>query len=282
MSKNTELSSVIAEHIAAVNAFDTEGVVATFARRCVRERRPPGDQWHRRHSGLGGQGDGRRPRHHGGARGHRPLWRHHCASPLRRHVRQDEPARRAGDDQLLQCPRQQDRESRPSSSISRRLSADLFGFSRLSHDQGGISKPRAHSLGLRSSDASNAPAWRPLRPSVHRRARTMLGHDSRPPAAATHCYETPRGLGGGATLGKTAPGGWCWACPDHLEGLTGLQEFRVRRGSEGYGMRYEHSLRRDGPARYFHPSASGRRPPWRSSVRARRLVVAHDQTLKEH
>ena len=31
MSKSTELPGVIAEHISAVNAFDTQGVVATFA-----------------------------------------------------------------------------------------------------------------------------------------------------------------------------------------------------------------------------------------------------------
>ena len=76
----TELTGVVAEHIAAVNAFDTDAIVATFApdayvndnrREIVGPRRDPAGSWTRRF--VGDQ------RHHGGPRGRRPLRRHHRA-----------------------------------------------------------------------------------------------------------------------------------------------------------------------------------------------------------
>src|SRR5262249_75977 len=78
--------------------------------RCLRQRQPPRDLGHRCDPCLHGQGVRRRPRHDGRPRGHRPLRRHHRPCPLRRHLRQDHPARRSGHDQLLQHPRRQDRQ----------------------------------------------------------------------------------------------------------------------------------------------------------------------------
>ena len=55
----TNLDGIVAEHVAAVNAFDEDAIVATFARRRARQRRPPRVLGHRRDPALGGQGDGR-------------------------------------------------------------------------------------------------------------------------------------------------------------------------------------------------------------------------------
>ena len=107
MTTATQLTGVVAEHIRAVNDFDADAIVATFAddayvndarreirgtdviRRWVNKMigdsvtiEPVAVLHHRRHD---------RPR------------------PLRRHLRQDEPARRAHHEQLLLRPRGEDR-----------------------------------------------------------------------------------------------------------------------------------------------------------------------------
>ena len=69
---STRLEGVVAEHVAAVNAFDVDRIVATFAPRRRRQRRAPRVLGHRRDPALDHQGDRRRPRHHRRDRGHRP------------------------------------------------------------------------------------------------------------------------------------------------------------------------------------------------------------------
>ncbi len=57
MSQNPNtLSGVVAEHIAAVNAFDEEAIVSHLRRRCARQRRTTGVLGDRCHPGLGGAG----------------------------------------------------------------------------------------------------------------------------------------------------------------------------------------------------------------------------------
>ena len=63
----TELSGIIAEHVAAVNAFDIDAVVATFAPDAYVNDARREIKRHRCDPRLGGQGDGWRPRHHGRA-----------------------------------------------------------------------------------------------------------------------------------------------------------------------------------------------------------------------
>jgi hypothetical protein len=66
MTHTTALAPVLAEHIAAVNAFDEDAIVATFADDALGQRRAPGILGDRGHPPLGGQGTGRRPGDHRG------------------------------------------------------------------------------------------------------------------------------------------------------------------------------------------------------------------------
>ena len=63
---STELPAIVAEHIAAVNDFDTDRIVATFAPDAyVNDNRR--EIWGTEsHPGLRGQGVHRGPRHDGG------------------------------------------------------------------------------------------------------------------------------------------------------------------------------------------------------------------------
>jgi hypothetical protein len=81
---------------------------------------------------------------------------------------------------------------------------------------------------------ADAPAWRPLRPGIHRRAGTVLGHGPRPSGTGdtTHSSEPPSWTGR-----WSSPRGdrwWrVWSCRDHIDGLTGLRGFGRRGGDEG-------------------------------------------------
>jgi hypothetical protein len=109
MSDTTTLAPVLAGHIAAVNAFDEDAIVATFAGDALV------NDVHREFWGTEAI-RGWVARELVGdrvtievTRGPRPPRRHHCPRPLRRQLRQDEPAGRAHLDQLLHRPRRQDR-----------------------------------------------------------------------------------------------------------------------------------------------------------------------------
>ena len=91
MTGTTALGTVVAEHIAAVNAFDEDAIVATFADDALV------NDVHREFWGTEAirrwwPGNDRRPRDHRRHRGHRAPSRRHRPRPLRRDLPQDEPA----------------------------------------------------------------------------------------------------------------------------------------------------------------------------------------------
>ena len=56
MTRTAALPSVLAEYIAAINAFDEDAIVATFARRPA-QRRAPGEFWGTEASAAGWPGN---------------------------------------------------------------------------------------------------------------------------------------------------------------------------------------------------------------------------------
>jgi len=72
----TKMPSIVDEHINAVNAFDTDRIVNTFADDAYVQRQPAGD-WGRMPSGSSSPRVRRQPRDDGCPRDRRQLWRHH-------------------------------------------------------------------------------------------------------------------------------------------------------------------------------------------------------------
>ena len=79
-----ELDKVIAEHIAAVNAFDTDAIVATFAEDAFVNDARREFRGIEAIKGVGRTRDGRRQGDHRRAGGCGQLRRHHRAGRLRR------------------------------------------------------------------------------------------------------------------------------------------------------------------------------------------------------
>jgi hypothetical protein len=84
---------------------------------------------------------------------------------------------------------------------------------------------------LPSIRGRHAPTRRPLRPGFHRRAGAVLGHGSRPSRASRPLPEPPSWTG--RWFSPSGDRWWrVWACPDHLDGLTGLREFGRAKGRQ--------------------------------------------------
>ena len=151
--ESAERSGVVAEHISAINSFDLDRIMATFAADAYvndNRREIAGADAIRR---FMDEGIRRRSRHDGRARGHRPPWRRHRAGQVRRHLRQDQPARGARHVELLRHPWRPDRQPR------HHLQPAL-AILRAPPGRGGRRR------GARSAIMSGVPSTRPWRQGV--------------------------------------------------------------------------------------------------------------------